>query len=307
MTERVDVAVDAGQTGVRLALARGGRPVAQVSGPGLRYGHGDGPARAVLDAFGALRAGLPPDGPVGTVCVGLTSVLGADGEYESLAAGLLERFAADRVVLTGDVVTAHAGALGARPGVVLAAGTGAIALGVRADGRHRQVDGWGHLYGDAGGGFWIGRHGLDAAMRGHDGRAPAGALRARAAAVFGNLGDLAERLYPDGDAVARIAAFARDVLELAEVDAVAAEIADRAAAELAGTVTAAGAAGSDVSWTGRLLGDDGLRRRFAAALADRAPTARLRTPDADGLTGAACLAAADDLAPYAGLCRVRTR
>src|SRR5581483_2138299 len=32
------------------------------------------------------------------------------------------------------------------------------------------VDGWGHLLGDAGSGFWIGRRGLDAALRAHDGR-----------------------------------------------------------------------------------------------------------------------------------------
>lgn len=300
------MAIDAGQTGVRLALARDGVVLSRVEGGGLTYGH-DGPAAAVLAALGALAAPFGAIGPVGTVCLGLTSVLGSDDEYAALAAGLLAHFHADRVVVTGDVVTSHAGALAARPGVVLAAGTGAIALGVTADGAHRQVDGWGHLYGDAGGGFWIGRYGLDTAMRGHDGRAVPGALTARAADVFGELDGLAERLYPGSDAVARIAGFAREVLDLADTDDDAAAIAGRAAAELAGTVVAAGAADADVAVTGRLLGHHGLRRRFAAALAEREPTARLRTSEGDGLSGAARLAATADLGQYAGLCRVTTR
>jgi N-acetylglucosamine kinase-like BadF-type ATPase len=67
-------------------------------------------------------------------------------------------------------VTAYAGALGQSPGGVVAAGTGLIALGTDLDTR-RRADGWGHLLGDCGGGAWIGRAGLEAALRAHDGRA----------------------------------------------------------------------------------------------------------------------------------------
>src|SRR5207302_1139349 len=41
------------------------------------------------------------------------------------------------------------------------------------------VDGWGHLLGDAGSGFWVGRRGLDAALRAHDGRSGGSPLLAR--------------------------------------------------------------------------------------------------------------------------------
>lgn len=61
-------------------------------------------------------------------------------------------------------VTAYLAANGTRHGVVVAAGTGVVTLGVGPEGVAR-VDGWGHLLGDAGSAYWIGRAGLDAALR----------------------------------------------------------------------------------------------------------------------------------------------
>ncbi|MYS50866.1 ATPase, partial [Streptomyces sp. SID6013] len=75
-----------------------------------------------------------------------------------------------------DAVTAHAGALGGRAGVVLAIGTGSVAVGIGADGTYARVDGWGPLLGDDGSGARIGTAGLRAALRAHDGRGPATAL-----------------------------------------------------------------------------------------------------------------------------------
>lgn len=308
MADVVDLAIDAGQTGLRMGPASAGRVLRRAESAGLTYRHDVSPSAAVLAAITDTWTRLAPSGRVGTVCLGLTSVLGTASEYAALATGLLDHLDADRVLIAGDVVTAHAGAHDLGPGVVLAAGTGAIALGIDGDGRHRQADGWGYLCGDAGGGFWIGRRGLDAALRGHDGRAAPGPLTERAADVFGDLRLLAESLYPAPDAVARIAGFAPMVLDLAASDPAAAQIVDQAADELAATVSAAAGPGDlPVSWTGRLLRHDGLRRRFADALALRRPGLRVRPPAGDGLTGAALLAATSDLGLYAGLVRVTTR
>ncbi|MGW6499435.1 BadF/BadG/BcrA/BcrD ATPase family protein [Nonomuraea angiospora] len=197
----MDLAIDGGQTGLRIGLAESGRIREIRELPGLSYAEGS-PAEAVLERIGTGW------GPLGTVCLGLTTILDDPGK---LAGRLLSM--ARRVLITTDVVTSHAGAFAGGEGVVLAAGTGAIALGV-GDGI-RQVDGWGYLYGDAGSGFWIGRRGLDAAFRGFDGRAEPGPLTERAQAVFGDLAGLPERLYLAPDAVARIARFAVHVLELA--------------------------------------------------------------------------------------------
>lgn len=304
----VDIVIDAGQTGVRLGVAHAGQVTQRHEIPGLTYRGRQ--AESVLAALATARPAIDPDAPVRTVCIGLTSVLGDDREYRDFAHALAGQFNAGRALVTGDIVTAHAGALRMRPGVVLAAGTGAIALGVEADGRCQQVDGLGYLLGDAGGGFWIGRRGLEAAMRGHDGRAPAGPLTTQAAAVLGDLGTLAERIYPTPDGVATIAAFARDVLELADQDARAAAILAEAATELAGTVLAACPTPGEpvaVSWTGRLLQHEGLRRRFVTELAHRNPAACCVPATGDGLAGAAWLAAAAELGPYAPLIRVVTR
>ncbi|MEW1837084.1 BadF/BadG/BcrA/BcrD ATPase family protein [Nonomuraea angiospora] len=329
----MDLAIDGGQTGLRIGLAESGRIREIRELPGLSYAEGS-PVEAVLERIGTGW------GPLGTVCLGLTTILDDPGK---LAGRLLSM--ARRVLITTDVVTSHAGAFAGGEGVVLAAGTGAIALGV-GDGI-RQVDGWGYLYGDAGSGFWIGRRGLDAAFRGFDGRAEPGPLTERARAVFGDLGGLPERLYLAPDAVARIARFAVHVLELAgdpgrvvepvgdpgravegagdsgrvvepvgdrsRPDPTARAIAEEAARELAGTVAAAArcftkeAAAVPVAWTGRLLRDPGLRAGFEAELARLLPQATLRPPAGDSLAGAALLAASTGPSRYQSMIRTAER
>jgi glucosamine kinase len=55
-------------------------------------------------------------------------------------------------------------------GVALIAGTGSIALGRDASGKTTRAGGWGHLIGDEGSGYDLGRQGLQAAVRAADGR-----------------------------------------------------------------------------------------------------------------------------------------
>ncbi|MFG6194232.1 BadF/BadG/BcrA/BcrD ATPase family protein [Nonomuraea sp. JJY05] len=318
----MDLAIDGGQTGLRIGLAESGRIREVRELPGLSYAEGS-PVEAVLERIGTGW------GPLGTVCLGLTTIL---DDPDKLAGRLLSM--ARRVLITTDVVTSHAGAFAGGEGVVLAAGTGAIALGV-GDGI-RQVDGWGYLYGDAGSGFWIGRRGLDAAFRGFDGRAEPGPLTERAQAVFGDLAGLPGRLYLAPDAVARIARFAVHVLELAgepgrvpeplgepgrvlepagepgRPDPTARAIAEEAARELAGTVAAAArcfakGAAVPVAWTGRLLRDPGLRAGFEAELTRSLPQAALRPPMGDSLAGAALLAASTGRSRYRTMIRTAER
>ncbi len=128
------------------------------------------------------------------------------------------------------------------------------------------------MLGDDGGGYWIGRRALAIALRAHDGRGGSAALRAAAEARFGPLATIARRgarataprrrrrsapraaaearfgplaqiaraVYDAPDPVATVAAFTRDVADLARAgDAAAAAILAAAGAELARTVTAA--------------------------------------------------------------------
>jgi N-acetylglucosamine kinase-like BadF-type ATPase len=156
-----------------------------------------------------------------------------DGLRAELPGALAAELGVRRLALAADGVTAYAGALGQRPGAVVAAGTGMIALGTDL-GTWRRADGWGHLLGDCGGGAWIGRAGLDAAMRAYDGRrGGSAALLALAEERFGPVAGLPARIYPRTDRPAVLASFAPDVARAALDDSVAAGILREAAAHIA--------------------------------------------------------------------------
>ncbi|MFJ6997920.1 BadF/BadG/BcrA/BcrD ATPase family protein, partial [Streptomyces sp. NPDC003090] len=185
--------VDSGGSGFRVALAAvapGERPTA-----GRR-----GAAGAVARVVGSREFGTPvPTGPGGidarwlverlvpvarellddagagglrpvAAAVGAAGMAGlGDGLRALLPGALGAALGVRRLALASDAVTAYAGALGTVPGTVVAAGTGLVALGTDLV-RWRRADGWGHLLGDCGSGAWIGRAGLEAALRAHDGR-----------------------------------------------------------------------------------------------------------------------------------------
>lgn len=301
--------IDSGGSGVRVALAPAGVPAgaAPVAAARAASPHPavTGPrgidADALLGLVAPLAAELMRDAGAGRItaaCVGAAGMatLG-DDLRERLPASLREAFGVRRLALAGDAVTAYAGALGLRPGVVVAAGTGMIALGVSADGtRWRRADGWGHLLGDAGGGAWIGREGLDAAMRAHDGRAGGSkALLARVEERFGPADSLPGRLYPRPDRPNVLASFAPEVARCAAEDPVASDILRRAATHILESAAAVrpGAEPVDVAVTGGLFG---MGEPLLGPLRDQAewllPDAALLAADGDPLDGALLIAAA---------------
>lgn len=146
--------------------------------------------------------------------------------------------AAGTVLLAHDATTSYLGALGAREGAVVASGTGAVTLAV---GPHRvwSVDGWGHLLGDKGSGFWIGSRALACVLEAQDGRGEPTTLTEHAVAEFGELSQLYLQIQADPGRVSRIASWARLVSELAPTDAVCASISRDAGQELARSVSTA--------------------------------------------------------------------
>ena len=130
------------------------------------------------------------------------------------------------MAVTSDSVIAHAGALGGAPGAVLAVGTGAVALGIDASGRHTTVDGWGPWLGDDGGGAWIGREALRVVLRARESRGPATTLTRAAEDRYGDLARLPRTLQT----ASSTGAFAPDVVAAASAgDDVAREVLERAA------------------------------------------------------------------------------
>jgi N-acetylglucosamine kinase-like BadF-type ATPase len=295
------VAVDLGKTGCRAALWNGSdgppRQTREVPGaPGLAAENGVAAARAaVLAAVRPLLEAHPAPRSA-TVCVGAAGAASAPDAARALAGLLLADLPTDEVAVTSDAVTAHAGALGGHTGVVLAIGTGAVAIGIGDDGSYARVDGWGPWLGDEGSGAWIGAAGLRAALRAHDGRGPDTALLAAAVERFGEPDRLPTAVGRDGNPARTAASFAPDVARLAATgDAAASEIIRGAAAALGEAVLAAarriGGDELSVTFTGGLTGlGEPLLGPLRAALAGFPRPLHLRSPLGQPLDGAHLLA-----------------
>ncbi|MBA6436626.1 ATPase [Streptomyces sp. GMR22] len=314
-------------------------------------------ARELLREAGARR--------LGAVCVGAAGMATLGDDLRArLPDALADALGVRRLALAADAVTAYAGALGQRPGAVVAAGTGLIALGAvpegvaegldaasdpddassrtggapgtsgvpgtsgapgtgagpgtggassadaasAADGAApggdtrwaatgwRRADGWGHLLGDCGGGAWIGRAGLEAAMRAYDGRdGGSKPLLARLEAVFGPATGLPGKLYPRPDRPAVLASFAPEVGRCAAEDPVAEAILRTAARHVAEAAEAVcpRLESSEVALTGGLFRMGApLLTPVREELAARLPGVRVTEAAGDPLDGTLCVAAA---------------
>ncbi|MEV0776564.1 N-acetylglucosamine kinase [Streptomyces sp. NPDC050433] len=303
--------VDSGGSGLRIALGStdgdtGVRTIGTaVSTEPVRTGpSGIDPDHLLEQLLPAVRtllaregtdpdAGTEPPLAVAIGAAGMTTL--GDGLRAELPAALESALGVTRLALAADAVTAYAGALGQRPGAVVAAGTGMIALGTDLT-DWRRADGWGQLLGDCGGGAWIGRAGLESAMRAYDGRrGGSAALLSRMEAVFGPAPGMPGLIYPRTDRPAVLASFAPEVARCAAHDPVAAEIVNEAARHIADAAVAVcpRSEGCEVALTGGLfkMGDP-LLAPLRAELADRLPLATTVPAEGDPLAGALRIAAA---------------
>lgn len=302
------IGVDSGGSGLRVALGTVGteHPLSTTvcaepvrTGPaGIDAGH---MLEQLLPTVRKLLERAGPGATIAALTIGAAGMATLGGQLRAeLPAALAEALSVRRLALAADAVTAYAGALGQRSGAVVAGGTGMIALGTDLT-TWRRADGWGHLLGDSGGGAWIGRAGLDAAMRAHDGRAGGSpALLARLRTLFGPATDLPGLLYPRTDRPALLASFAPEVAACAADDAIAATILREAAVHIAEAAAAvcppaagAGDARCEVALTGGLfrMGDP-LVRPLHTELARQVPQARVVPAAGDPLAGSLAIARA---------------
>jgi len=125
--------------------------------------------------------------------------------------------------------------LAGEPGIVVIGGTGSIAYGQNADGRTARAGGWGYLFGDEGGGFWIVREAMRAALRWEEDWGSPTSLRAILLDATGarNMNDLMHRCYTPEFPRPRVACLAHQVNAAAEAsDPIARQILINAAREL---------------------------------------------------------------------------
>lgn len=204
---------------------------------------------AVAQARLAVEAATVAAGRGAPLTAGWLGLAGVDSPRDhALLLPHLRRLA-EVVRLTNDAELAL-GALPGCVGVTLIAGTGSIALGRNASGAQARAGGWGHLLGDEGSGYDIGRRALQAALQAVDGRGRPTQLLTRIldAWELDNAPEILGRVYPLGEK-SEIARLSRLVFDAAQAgDRPAGRITRRAAAELAGMVLSVGAAlGFDVT------------------------------------------------------------
>jgi N-acetylglucosamine kinase len=296
---QVLLAIDGGGSRTRcLAIDRAGCVISRgESGPSNHLlVDGKTVASSLGEAIdGALRRGGVSRSEVVCLSAGMAGV-DYDGTGAAEIEAVFRAFGFMNLVINGDMVIAHAGALGGCPGVLALAGTGSAILGIDANGKRVKVGGWGPVYGDEGSAYRIAQTALMAAARAYDGRGPQTALLEVMTSALG-LGDFREtvsRIYVKRMAPREIAALCRAAYETAESgDEVARAIFLEAGADLAEGVIAAfrqlapNSENSLVSYQGSVLEACALvRERFSEKLQQHFPQLSVQSPRATPVIGA---------------------
>lgn len=275
--------VDVGGSKSASAVWKDGTEVARVSGIGaaVRPGRALGSAatiatlvRRALTSAGLLRADLLVVGAAGA---------GREPEAGDLARALRNEDVAAKVRVTTDLALLLEGAFPDGPGLVLAAGTGSVAVARTASGNIERAGGYGWQMGDEGGGYDIGRAVLKAVGRAADGRGPATSLEktAREIARAEDLPALVRWAASAG--VAEIAALGGAAVRAAEAgDVVAKEIIESAAGDLAdlALTLARRTDVTDAAIGGGLAGSELMRREISTRLKAGRLTVQDGVPDA---------------------------
>src|SRR5438034_4768646 len=236
------------------------------------------------------------------ICLGIA---GVDRENdERIVRAIMRRIGYKaRILVVNDALIALVAGAQDSPGIVVIAGTGSIVYGRNANFDAGRAGGWGHIIGDEGSGYWIGREALAAVMRAVDGRGPETRLAEDVLAHF-NIADTSRlpRIVYDREvprmSVAALGPIVQRASDLG--DAVATRILERAAEEL---VLAAQSVATKLEMRGDAfpfilaggvfpvvpwLGDEVARR-----LIEVAPRSHVRLLDREPAAGAVCLAQAE--------------
>jgi len=206
----------------------------------------------------------------------------------------------EKIAVVHDSVIALYGATGGAPGLIVEAGTGSFAAGLNKRGEIKRVGGWGHIIGDEGSAYEIGRQALKAFLRSYDGREMKALLTEKIMRML-KLGveeDLVQRVYAEKMSISEMAAIAPLVAEAAdEGDAVAKRILTDAGRELASQAIAiAKALGMEnedveVYMTGGVFkAGSHVFKPFEGEIKEIMPKARLASPKFEPAMGAVFLA-----------------
>lgn len=292
------VGVDGGGTKTRAIVAdERGTPIVEMSGPGsaVRPGEAERSAEVIATVVReALASGNMTHVTLKVLCVGVAGV-GRESERQALWQALVSRDIAEEVVIHADASVALDDAFGEGSGVLLIAGTGAVAFGRGPTGEFGRCGGWGPVFGDEGGGAWLGRRALSVVSAASDGREHETALTGAVltAAQVNEPGELIA--WAAAASAGQLATLAPAVLNTAEAgDRRASALINLAVEELALHVRALARrlfgderASLQVAFAGGLLGPRSLiRKRLVQRLKSAVPGAQIQTTEVDPARGA---------------------
>jgi N-acetylglucosamine kinase-like BadF-type ATPase len=238
------------------------------------------------------------------VALSITGVYGDVGDPKPYGQLASKYFVAKSVAVIDDGLAGYFGAVGNNDGVVLSIGSGTVAIAGRR-GSYSHADGIGHIFGDLGGGFWLGKAALERVLATLEGRDDATFLTE----FFESEIKTYESLKSHTDAKAHLLCInaAKTLLEAAETkntDAI--TIRDKGAEYLAKTIRAAWTnvggmrnEGISIALLGKLAENKGyaesIRRRTSSLL----PQITLIEPQGNHLDGAIFIAehVAEDIEP----------
>lgn len=227
--------IDAGGTKTICLLAdERGTILAEARGPGANlHVAGELEMEKVLHQVMEEALGDRDIAPA-AICLGIA---GVDREDEARTVRAIMRRIGhkSRVLVVNDALIALVAGARDAPGIVIIAGTGSIVYGRNAVGEAARAGGWGHMVGDEGSGYWIGREAVAAVMRAADGRGPATRLTSDILSHF-SVNDISRlpRIVYDREVPRMSVAALGPIVEgaAAERDAVAMRILERAVDEL---------------------------------------------------------------------------
>lgn len=237
-SEKYFVGVDGGGTKTRAIVTNeSGQLLGEGQGGAAnphRVGWKDAVANIADAVRQALRQARLSEAQIAAAGFGIAGV-SHPIHYHTMQDALERALDIEHMELVTDAKAALTGALDGKPGVIVIAGTGSIALGVNAAGEEARSGGYGPTFSDEGSAYDISRRALKAIAAACEGRAPETRLSER---FFRELGiasatDLPSVIYTEDARPAKIAALAEVVAEVAQAgDEVARQILAEAGAEL---------------------------------------------------------------------------
>jgi N-acetylglucosamine kinase-like BadF-type ATPase len=283
------LAVDLGQSGARFKT-----PDTEFVSKRSKLAH-ESTLDVLNDLFIEVQEKLGATFQSELVALSITGVYGDVGDPKPYGQLASKFFGAKSVAVIDDGLAGYFGAVGNNDGVVLSIGSGTVAIAGRR-GSYSHADGIGHIFGDLGGGFWLGKAALERVLATLEGRDDATFL----AEFFEEEIKSYESLKSHTDAKAQLLCInaAKTLLEAAEAkntDAI--TIRDKGAEYLAKTIRAAWTnvggmrnEGISIALLGKLAENKGyaesIRRRTSSVL----PQITLVEPQGNHLDGALFIA-----------------